>query len=98
MLLHELSHISWIGPTNTPKKKYKVFTDIEETYGLNKCAKKAWNKGSPSADNLNVTWNADSYAIYAEYGRFVELMGRDPWKEYDKHVKIPVKYPDEDTC
>lgn len=80
----------WIGPTNTEPDNG---CDIKETYDLYNCADLAWNNGNPIANNIKVNWNAETYAFYAEYGRFVELLGRDPWRRSLKPVKLPVHYP-----
>lgn len=86
---HELTHVWWIGQTNTEPGSR---CDIEETYGLYDCAERAWNEGNPIPNNIEVNWNADTYAFYAEYGRFVELLGKDPWRSSLKPVQLPVRY------
>ncbi|KAJ5178932.1 hypothetical protein N7492_002142 [Penicillium capsulatum] len=92
-VLHEISHIFWIGPTNLAVDDCEDDVDeVDEVVKLFPCARRAWKKGSPIPNNPEVTWNADSYTNYAEYGRFVELLGYDPWPENTKPVKLPARY------
>ncbi|KAJ6106134.1 hypothetical protein N7512_009651 [Penicillium capsulatum] len=80
---HELTHLWWIADTNS---------GTNEVYGIANCAFLAWNCG-PVPDYQEVVENADTYAVYAEYGYFAK---RDPglwdpaWQgEYP--VQIPVQ-------
>ncbi|KAJ5820367.1 Glucan endo-1-3-alpha-glucosidase agn1 [Penicillium riverlandense] len=80
-VVHELSHIWWIGDTNS---------HVPEVYGLVNCAEEAWMCDDPVPDNRHVVQNADTYAFYAEFGYWVEKGIHNLWPPTERN---PVRFP-----
>ena len=77
-MLHEWTHIQWVGPTNAQLEKTEWKATPPEVYGWMKCALLA--RDTPIRDdqgNLNTAFfqNADSFAWYAEIGYWIEKFG-----------------------
>ncbi|KAF2686410.1 hypothetical protein K458DRAFT_402871 [Lentithecium fluviatile CBS 122367] len=75
VLVHELSHVVWIGNTN-PFNKQIGGLKPPEVYGWFKAAEYAANQ--PNYNDDTYTRNADSYAWYAEYGWWVRALRSSP--------------------
>lgn len=86
VLLHEMSHVWWLGATNAPSFQNNQWTvPVPEEYGYVNCADLAWNN---QHDTKLFVKNADTYMWYAEYGYWLTHY-RDTWPEMDKPAKLP---------
>lgn len=85
-LLHEWTHLWWIGPTNSivNANVAQPVQNPPEVYGWYECASLAAR--SDYADKGFVE-NADSYAWYAEYGYLKDRLGADHWPSQGPHEK-----------
>ncbi|KAJ5899533.1 hypothetical protein N7495_004277 [Penicillium taxi] len=82
-IMHEATHLWWIGPTNY---------GFDEEYGLVECAELAWNCGSPISDSPHVIMNADTYGWYGEYGYFVQKGVNNLWPpSQPQPVQLPLQ-------
>ncbi|KAJ5893223.1 SGNH hydrolase [Penicillium taxi] len=83
VVIHELTHLWWIGPTNA---------EVDEVYGFVQGTELAWNCGMPEPNNEEVVENADTYAFYAEYGYWRAKGIDNLWpKSTGDPVYIPVE-------
>lgn len=79
IMLHEWTHIQWVGPTNPHVEENLWKATPPEVYGWLKCAMLA--RDTPVRDDgtgdLNMAFlkNADSFAWYAELGYWIETFG-----------------------
>ena len=77
-VLHEWTHLWWIGPTN-PFKRLDDGSwepNPREVYGWYECAKLAAER---SYDDQTYNNNAENYAWYAQYGYLFTRLGEDIW-------------------
>ena len=85
-LLHEWTHLWWIGETNPFVRlgngQWKA--DPPEQYGWYECAQLAAKNGYNDRIYNN---NAENYAWYAEYGFFFTRLGVDLWPLTGPHAK-----------
>jgi len=70
-----LTHIRYVGQTNTELQNNVYIDGVEETRGWLACAQMA----KRDKDELEAYKNADTYAWYAEYGYFRRRQVSDPW-------------------
>jgi hypothetical protein len=95
-VLHEWTHISWIGETNPlnpsfdPNNPRTTRILPEETYGWLQCNSLAFMHPAGSGDSINYYKNADSFAWYAEYGYWVTVLGVDIWPLQPSHHRKAV--------
>lgn len=82
-MLHEWTHLWWVGPTNPVASDGKSLNPVE-VYGWFECADITAKGGANDP-----TWsnNADNYAWYAEYGWKVARLGQDVWPTEGKFQK-----------
>ncbi|KAF4626444.1 hypothetical protein G7Y89_g11716 [Cudoniella acicularis] len=75
IIFHEMTHIRYVGQTNTELQNGIYIQGALETRGWFACAQMA----QTDSDSVEAYKNADTYAWYAEYGYFVRRLQSDPW-------------------